>query len=241
MKFETTGLILAALSCSTVAMADDSEISTGAQKAPVPPNILFILDTSGSMATTVMTQLPYDPTQTYGGSCSSSLVYFQSSGSDTPTGSAAPSRLNSPYQKRQAPTPYCPANPTFTNSLVQWRQKNSNYSWTNNLGRSNSTDVACKGDFDLGTQPFPTTYSGTSNSTANEWATSTTATNILWSNNGTGGGYTLYTANYINYQDSNPSEIIGTRLSVVQQAATNLISSLSNANVGVMRYDSDGG
>jgi type IV pilus assembly protein PilY1 len=243
MKVKTSSLILMALSCSSVAVADDSEIFTGSQKAPVAPNILFILDTSGSMATTVMTPVPYDPTQTYGGSCKSNVIYFQSSAGNTPTGCGGMSSFSSSYQKCQAASTALSGSPGFyTDSLVQWHQQNSNYSWTNQLGSTNSTDVACKGDFDLGTQPFPTTYSGTSNSTTNEWATSTTATNILWNNNGIGGGYTLYSGNYLNYKASNPQQSIGTRISVVQQAASNLINSLSNVNVGLMRYsNNDGG
>jgi type IV pilus assembly protein PilY1 len=243
MKVKTSGLLLFALSCSSVAMADDSEIFSGSQKSPVAPNILFILDTSGSMATTVMTQVAYDPKTSYGGSCQSSLVYYQSSTADTPTGCSGLSSFNSSNQKCQQATAALAGTPGFyTDTFVQWRNRNSNYSWTNTLGKSGGTDVACKGDFDLGAQPFPTTYSGTSGSSSNEWATSTSATNIYWNNNGTGGSYTLYSGNYLNYQASNPPQSIGTRIQVVQQAATSLINSLSNVNVGLMRYsNNDGG
>ena len=244
------GLLAAALvvlCCSSAATADDSEIFTGTMKAGVAPNILFILDTSGSMSSPVTTQVAYDPTQTYSGSCSSSLIYFQGSGSSTPTGCGGLNSFSSTNQKCQvgAPALATGAGATgpgfYTDTFVQWRLKNGNYFWTTKLGSNNSYDVACKGDFDSGTGPFPTNYNNTTNSTANEWVNSATAANSYWNDGGGGGSYTLYSGNYLNYQASTPATVIGTRISVVQQAATNLINSLSNVNVGLMRYSNNNG
>src|SRR5205814_3031810 len=96
-----------------------------------------------------------------------------------------------------------------------------------------------KGDYSS-TAPFPTTYNGTTNSAANEWTNTANAANSYWAQNGaSGGGYTLYSANYLNYLASNPPTVSGTRISVVQQAATNLINSLSNVNIGLMRYSNN--
>ena len=55
---------------SGAALADDSEIFTGLANtvSAQRPNILFVIDTSGSMDTDVVTQVPYDPATTYGGS-----------------------------------------------------------------------------------------------------------------------------------------------------------------------------
>ena len=57
--------------------ADDTELlvnaaGSGASK----PNILFILDTSGSMTTIETTQEPFIPTITYSGDCDSSQLYW---------------------------------------------------------------------------------------------------------------------------------------------------------------------
>jgi type IV pilus assembly protein PilY1 len=251
-KPETRGLgllsaALVVLSCSSAAMADDSEIFTGTAKAGVAPNILFILDTSGSMSSPVTTQVAYDPTQTYSGSCGSSVIYFQPSSGSTPTGCGGMSSFSSTYQKCQAATPAFATGagatgPGFyTDTFVQWRLRSSNYSWIATLGKSNGTDVACKGDFDLATAPFPTNYNGTTNSTATEWVNAATASNSYWNLGNTGGSYTLYSGNYLNYQASTPATVIGTRISVVQQAATNLINSLSNVNIGLMRYSNNNG
>ena len=119
MKVKTSGLVLLALGCSTAAVADDSEIFTGAQKTPVPPNILFILDTSGSMATAVTTQVAYNPSTTYGGSCKSSLIYFQPSSDDTPSGCDDMSSFSSSNQKCKAAAASLSGSPGFyTDKLV---------------------------------------------------------------------------------------------------------------------------
>ena len=66
LKPRWQSLIAAALLvmvCARGALADDSEIFTGSSSSGALPNILFILDTSGSMASSVTTQASYDPTK----------------------------------------------------------------------------------------------------------------------------------------------------------------------------------
>ncbi len=63
--------ILLALTAGAPVVADDTELllvtpSTAAQNKP---NILFILDTSGSMDTEEQTIQPYDSTLSYAGDC----------------------------------------------------------------------------------------------------------------------------------------------------------------------------
>ena len=71
------GLFLA-LTAGAPAVADDTELLL---VVPPPnqnpnPDILFILDTSGSMNSTENTIEPYDNTQNYGGACDSNNVYW---------------------------------------------------------------------------------------------------------------------------------------------------------------------
>lgn len=248
-KHEIRGLSLLAaalvvLSCSRAAMADDSELFTGTMKGGVAPNILFILDTSGSMTSTVTMPAPYDPNKNYSGSCSTTLTYFQGSGGGTPTGCSGMSSFASSYQKCTAAAPALATGtgatgPGFyTDRFLQWRLNSSNYYWTPTLSGSGAGyyDVACKSDYDAATAPYPTTYNGTTNSTGNEWTNRVNASNSYWSAGGTGGSYTLYSGNYLNYQASTPATVNSTRIAVVQQAATNLVNSISNVNIGLMRY-----
>jgi len=69
---------LLALTTGAAAVADDTELLLATPPAAQDnkQNMLFILDTSGSMNTTEQTLAPYDYTQTYGGDCNSNNVYW---------------------------------------------------------------------------------------------------------------------------------------------------------------------
>src|SRR5712675_1338141 len=58
---------LLAVAAATAAFADDTEIFINQNAADIPANVLFIMDTSGSMNSQVTTQFPYDPSKTYTG------------------------------------------------------------------------------------------------------------------------------------------------------------------------------
>ncbi|TLY71370.1 MAG: hypothetical protein E6K47_01700, partial [Gammaproteobacteria bacterium] len=226
--------------CGRSALADDSEIFTGSSSAGSQPNILLILDTSGSMASSVVTQAPYNPIATYAGACSSTLVYFKASGGSAPTGCTGLSSFSTSYQKCQSAVNSLIDPGFYTDQFVQWKFKSPKYSWTNSIvSGANRYEVACQGDYSS-KAPFPTTYNGTTNTAANEWTNTANAANSYWAQNGApAGGYTLYSANYLNYLASNPPTVSGTRMSVVQTAAKNLINSLSNVNIGLMRYSNN--
>src|SRR2546421_5321201 len=231
---------LAVVVCGRSALADDSEIFTGSSSAGAQPNILLILDTSGSMASPVTMQTPYDPTKTYAGSCSSTPVYFQASGGNTPSGCSGLSSFSTTYQKCQAAVNALVDPGFYTDQFVQWRNKNSKYFWDNTLsGSAGRYEVACRGDYSSNTAPYPTNYNGSTNSAANEWTNTANAANSYWAQGGNGAASTLYSANYLNYLASNPPTVAGTRISVVKQAAANLINSLSNVNIGLMRYSNN--
>jgi type IV pilus assembly protein PilY1 len=63
------------------AFAEDIEIYTSlGTTSATNPNIMFLIDTSGSMKTTSKVKPPYDYTKTYTGSCSSTSIYFTNDG-----------------------------------------------------------------------------------------------------------------------------------------------------------------
>ena len=66
----------------TGAFADDTEIYLGSNQGQsvAKPNVLFILDTSGSMATNVTTTTLFNPAQTYAGSCASNRIFWSTDG-----------------------------------------------------------------------------------------------------------------------------------------------------------------
>ena len=80
------------------ALADDTELFVGdaSQFPQVAPNIVFVIDTSGSMDTTVQTQAAFDAAVTYPGRCDPARVYWRS-------GTGSP-----PERRRGTPCPSPP-------------------------------------------------------------------------------------------------------------------------------------
>ena len=84
IKVVVVGVLLAVY-MATPAIADDIEIYTSLNAGDIisQPNIMFILDSSGSMNLDVKTTSalePYDPAVTYTGSCDADTIYYTSSG-----------------------------------------------------------------------------------------------------------------------------------------------------------------
>ena len=67
---------------STVTVADDTEIFFNTESTSIRPNLLFILDNSGSMDAMVTVKVPsdpvYNPSKTYSGSYNSDRIYYGS-------------------------------------------------------------------------------------------------------------------------------------------------------------------
>ena len=80
--------MLWALGSGIPAIADDTELflsDSSQASSTVRPNILFILDTSGSMNTEVITQATFNSTVTYNGNCSPDRVYWRRGTGDPPS------------------------------------------------------------------------------------------------------------------------------------------------------------
>src|SRR5688572_27470675 len=74
------------LAAGLPAQADDTELFVATSSgAGIRPNVLFVIDNSGSMATTVITQQTYDPATIYSGSCAQDRVYWRERTGDDPS------------------------------------------------------------------------------------------------------------------------------------------------------------
>ncbi|MGH8430677.1 MAG: hypothetical protein ACREUF_09755, partial [Solimonas sp.] len=235
----TAGLTLT-LAATGAAWADDTEIF-GSQTFSTPPNILFVFDTSGSMGSEVRVSEPYNPAQTYGGSCSTSRIYYRTSGD--------PSCSSSSFDQAQLKCTNAlglldGSKIKYIDYMIRWRRISSSpltYAWTASLGASNTTNVECFADDgvagDIGDTVNSRPRTGTQTSVSAGWTSN--ANLDYWAPTpGTPGAktsYTLMSGNYLNWL-SNPTSVVGTRMTVVQQAAKELLASLNNVNVGIMRY-----
>ncbi|HWK49239.1 MAG TPA: VWA domain-containing protein, partial [Steroidobacter sp.] len=201
------------------------------------PNIMLILDTSGSMDSIVSTQDPFDAKRKYvsaaTGACANiaGRVFYATSGDRSPPACSSTDYVLVANQNCQrAVTPLSEAGSYQGDRFTQWRGGN-NSSWQT-LASGNQQPIDCKNDG----APYPRrSFTGPagspayiSNENSSYWSTS----------NGTRA--TLYSAEYVAYYNQFRNyTTFGTRLSVMQQAARTLLNSVTNVNVGLMRYSTN--
>lgn len=257
--------IVAGTLLAAVGHADDTEIFLSQPANDVQPNILLIVDTSGSMNETAESSLlPYDPTQSYSNSgtgCSTSndRIYYS-------TASAPPTSCSDlPYI--QLGGAFSASNPReikcrraveqlawgtgatgtgfYSDRFIRWRGQSSSRTWQSSLangsGSTTASDVECLEDAGThgpdaaSTARWPQT--GSANQAGGRWTS--VSTQSWWGVSGnTGISVTLYSPNYIRYLRNGPRDT-QTRMDVVKAAAASFLNALPNLNVGMMRYSTN--
>jgi type IV pilus assembly protein PilY1 len=233
----------AIVALSGAALADDSEIFTGVGNvvASQRPNILFVIDTSGSMDTEVVTQVPYDPNTTYPGTCSSSRVYFaQGSNSNSPP--ACTNFTSVPLAAFKCDT----ALQAFTTAGYYVADRAAQYRGAPRLWRSingntaNTVWVECRADAGIHGDGVDNSRLWAADGGNGPWSANS-AQQINWNSNGAGSSYVFYSANYINWLN-NASTTTQTRLEIVQDVATTTVNQLAasdNVNIGLMQFSNN--
>ncbi len=217
------------------------------------PNILIILDNSGSMETnTVDVTAPYNAATTYSNTpgFDATKVYWSTSGT-APTSSSTThvfSASNNSCAGSQAALAYGSSGDTGTgyvsDIMVMWHGSSSPQNWGTML-TSTDAQVACKGDSPTygGTGPLDIT-SGTAGTilsgtpyvdkTNNATFTSSSNKEIDW---GSYSSVTLYSGNYLNYKYGTSSTVTYTRMKVAKDAVDSLIDSNINVRIGMMVFN----
>lgn len=226
------------------AWADDTELFIGPAVSAPPsrPNILFILDTSGSMANTLMTQEDWSASTTYSGDCTSNRIYWSRTTTPPSCSGSSPTRNQYVDNDRFACNAARPALNTAGIAVVeraaQWFPTSPSRArrWRTLTAGDNTNWVDCAADQGIHgshSSPVPNRYardgtSGPYSSTAG-----------IWPSGGETGPVTFYTGNYINWL--NGGRVSRTRLHVVRSAMNNLLDTLADGsvNVGLMRYSND--
>ncbi len=228
------------LMVSAPAGADDTEIFVGQYVDPGAPNVMLMIDNSGSMGALVSAPIPYDSSKTYEGDCVAGRIYFDRSG-NLPDCSTTSNWIDEAsltcesarywldnfggYRDRIARWDEVPGNPGISywrglsaNVPAQLVECNSDWGWH---GRNTGDGVVFPADGNSG----PWTNDVWDWNLINWW----------WYNS-----YSLFTANYINYENS-PDAVVKTRLDVVKEVATELLAKTSGINVGLSIFDFDEG
>jgi len=225
---------LVALACAVPALADDTEVFFNQANARgVRPNILFVIDTSGSMNGLVsVPKAPYDPATRYDGRCGDSNVYFQraASGSTPPTCAAARHVDIEENKCAAAIRALAGRAGLWTGKTAQWDR--DRIGWRA-LRDNESEPVECEADAGLHGIDAAATRRWARNGDARNLWTATEADALSW-----GGAevYTLYSANYLNWYNAPdaPTEI--SRLDVVKSVGASIAYSVDDLNLGLMRF-----
>ena len=220
------GFVLALLT-GNPAVADDTElllINPDPTLNPVP-NVMFILDTSGSMTTTEVTNQPYDSAVVYGGNCDNDAVYWTDvdvlpvcDGTGSNIQWIDKTSFNCDFATQQML-----GIGSFSNTMVQWRNggKNGTTSgptrWQYLAPGYNTEAVECQADSGVhgdGRATFLWALGGT-----NEPDPYTDDPNVelSWGSAPRNLGYTFYDGNYLNWKAS-PLSVSLTRSTIMKAA-----------------------
>lgn len=247
--------ILLSIPVAGQVLADDIEIYVkAASTSPeVRPNLVFIVDTSGSMNSDVITQDDYDVNIDYAavdpskGCFDPDRVYYSTG--NVPTACNTTAYFNATALKcKSAMNPLfnnvAPVDPLvdpglasgwYQDRIAQWRDRNgtSRDQWSRITAYLKDAYIECKADFgnhgltDTSSKKYIADHANGPYSNdinkARDW-------------NATGRGYVLYTGNYLNWIQVSPN-ILSTRIDVVKEVTYDVVDSSNNINIGLMRFD----
>lgn len=242
-KTLVTALISTAV-CSLPVLADDTELLlvNPAAGAGSTPNVMFILDTSGSMGSNEVTVEPYDSTRTYAGSCDTNSVYWTDV-NVTPSCDATNTRF---VQKSSfhcnAATNQINGIGSFTSIMVQYRTDllGAVRSWQDLQAGNNTDPVECQPDSGIhGDGTGGRVYASAVPDLINPW-TSSELLEISWGSSPRNVSYTVFDGNYLNWRE-NPTNVTMSRNAIMRSVVSTVLRSLDNLNVGVMRFNNDDG
>ncbi len=227
------------------AFADDTELFVGTSSPGAmgtQPNVLFVLDTSGSMADSIETQPPYDPATTYPGSCAQARIYWRNN-TGRPPNCDTTQYVDDAHFVCDAARQTFAAGTTYTGIAAQWDSAQSGSTdiamrWEDLRPGRNSEYVECAADSGV---------HGNGISSAELFATDTGATlwtsepndEISWTSNPTNSAYTFYTGNYLNWYYG--PTVVQQKIDILKDVTTDLLNGISGINVGLMRFNTDQG
>lgn len=234
-----TGLLVA-LTSGAPALADDTELLlVGPNQSPSPkPNILFILDSSGSMSTEENTREVYDSTQIYDDSisgCDEDVLYWSDTGTVPACGGNDRFIEKSAFVCVSAALQISGVG-RYSNIMAQHVSDR----WSP-LEVDNDDDIVeCKKDSGIHGDGTAGEVYARKGGSGNAF-TSNSSLEISWDSWPLSQTYTVFDGNYLNYL-GDPVFVNKERIEIVKEVTAKVLNSISNVNVGAMRFnDGDGG
>jgi type IV pilus assembly protein PilY1 len=226
---------------SVPVMADDTELFV-ADSSQFPnaarPNILFIIDSSGSMRTEVTTQAPFDPSTVYVGTCLPDRVYWRTGTGDPPSCGSSRWFNRSAMMCNSALQAFVAGTGQYTDRMAQY-DPNSDDRWERVYRNQKNRSVECEDDGGLhGDGSDPSLVYAQNGDDSALWSADN-LDEVAWGQNPTSSIYTVFEGNYLNWYYG--PTITSTRVQIVKDVATTLLNSVNGVNVGLMRFNSSEG
>jgi type IV pilus assembly protein PilY1 len=213
------------------AQADDTELfvaTSSPRLVGAQPNVLFVIDTSGSMLADVLTQAAWDPTVAWEGCYQRDAVYFSTTTTRPSCESNDWFEASSNFcQDSRGPLAGVGA---YSGRLKAWREGRER--WVDLNGDQKSRSVECENDAGI--------HGG--------------GDDRLWAANGPSGPwqdgpdlqpawnqqYYLWDGNWLNWS-AGSGTVTRERLDIVKDVAKQLLDNIDGVNVGLMRFNFDEG
>lgn len=228
------------IACAGPAFADDTEIFVDqAAQGGVRPNVLFIFDTSGSMNGLVrIPKGPYDPQRTYTGRCRAGFIYFREGAGDPPGCEPSRELVETTNLCRDAEVALDGIAGFWTGRIAQWDAGDAEWGALDPF--NTGAPLECEADAGLhGENDSSSRRWARNDDDANRWTADPDHPDVVdWSDLES---YGVYSANYLNWFLLPAQEQELSRLQIVQSVATSIASSISDVNLGLMRFSNTPG
>ena len=228
------GVLGASLVGAPFVAADDTELFVHTTPSTARPNVLFIIDTSGSMDAVVESQAAFDPDVTYRGDCAADRVYWRDDAGNPPSCSTGRWIDISALACEAARVAFASGAGRLTDRFAQYSTAESR--WEDLSQDDHTSPVECEDDRgEHGDGTNETHVYAANGDPTRPWSASPSE-EINWQGFRT---RTLYSANYLNWYHGPTGPT--TRMQVVKDVATALAGSINGVNIGLMRFNSDDG
>ncbi|MCH7831111.1 MAG: PQQ-binding-like beta-propeller repeat protein [Proteobacteria bacterium] len=218
------------------ALADDTELLLFSAQSDSKPNVLFLLDTSGSMNTLEHTIAFYESTITYVGSCNPDYFYWSDTG--TPPSCSDRRAIAKTSFVCASAAGQVNAIGSYTGVMAQHREKGPK--WQTIKDRKLLNTVECADDSGIHGNGTTGELYAKAGKSGFEF-TSNAAEEIDWESFPTNLTYTLYAGNYLNWRENPPLDDIK-RIDVVKTVLKKVLSAYDDVNLALVRFNNtDGG
>ncbi len=246
------GLLLALTAVGPV-VADDTELLlvTPATAQNNKPNMLFILDTSGSMKTEESTSAPYDSSVLYPGDCDTNNLYW----TDVNIAPSCAGGTNRNYVDKssfvcEAAAGQIDGIGSYTDTMVQYTSAeydegeiefdDEDFRWKRLVPGVTSDMVECQADSGKHGDGLDASRLYPQRGEDRAPFTAFPTRELSWGSSLANVTFTVYDGNYLNWKSS-PATVLISRIDIVIEVVKAVFKSLNGVNVGIMRFnDRDG-